>query len=64
MNTTGKKLMRSRSDCRIAGVCGGLGEYLAIDSTWIRIIMLILLFNLCQGLLLYIILWIAMPKAE
>ena len=32
-----RKLYRSRSDRRIAGVCGGLGKYLKVDSNIIRI---------------------------
>lgn len=34
----GKKLMRSSTDKKIAGVCGGLAEYFEIDSTVIRLI--------------------------
>lgn len=57
-----KKLCLSRTDKKIAGVCGGLGEYFDIDSTIIRIIFLILLLVIGGGLLAYIICWIAMPK--
>ena len=32
------KLLRSRSDRKIAGICGGLGNYLQIDSTVIRLL--------------------------
>jgi phage shock protein PspC (stress-responsive transcriptional regulator) len=39
-----KKLYRSRSDRRFAGVCGGLGKYFKIDSNIIRLIFIILLF--------------------
>lgn len=38
-----KKLYRSNTDKKIAGVCGGLGEYLNIDSTVIRVIFIVLL---------------------
>ena len=61
MNTNGKKLTRSSTDKRIAGVCGGLGAYLDVDPTVIRIIALILLFCVGGGAILYLILWIAMP---
>ena len=32
-----KKIYRSESDRRIAGVCGGIGEYFDVDSTLIRL---------------------------
>lgn len=58
-----KRLMRSRDDRVIAGVCGGLGEYLGVDAVLIRIAALILLFAGGAGLFLYVIGWIAMPEA-
>lgn len=58
-----KKLMRSRDDRVIAGVCGGLGEYLGVDAVLIRIAALLLLFAGGAGFLLYVIGWIAMPEA-
>jgi phage shock protein C len=57
-----KKLYRSRVDCKIAGVCGGLGEYFNVDPTLIRIIAILLIFADGVGLLAYIVAWIAMPK--
>ena len=57
-----KRLYLSRTDKKIAGVCGGLGEYFDIDSTLIRIIFLVFLLVIGGGLLAYIICWIAMPK--
>lgn len=57
-----KRLYRSRLDCKIAGVCGGLGEYFNIDPTFIRIIMVLLAFADGFGILAYIIAWIAMAK--
>ena len=38
MNNEIKKLTRSATDRKIAGVCGGIGEYLKVDSTVIRIL--------------------------
>jgi phage shock protein C len=55
------RLSRSRSDRFIGGVCGGLGKYLGIDSTVIRLIFLVLLFGNGFGFLIYIILWILLP---
>jgi len=58
-----RRLMRSRDDRVIAGVCGGLGEYLGVDSVLIRIAALILVFAGGAGIILYLIGWIAMPEA-
>ena len=44
VEATYKKLYRSRSDKRIAGICGGLGAYFGFDSNVIRLIFIILLF--------------------
>lgn len=57
-----KKLYRSRTDKKIAGVCGGLAEYFNIDATIIRIIFIILLLpGGFPGLVPYLILWIFVP---
>ena len=56
-----QRLVKSK-DKKIFGVCGGLGDYLDIDPTVIRILFLIGFFFLGGGLLLYIILAIAMPS--
>lgn len=57
-----KKLMRSRTNHKIAGVCGGLGEYFAVDPTLIRLVWLVLVFFAGTGLLAYVIAWIVMPE--
>ena len=44
VEATYKKLYRSRTDRRIAGICGGLGKYFRIDSNIIRFIFVALLF--------------------
>lgn len=47
----------------IAGVCGGLAEYFAIDPVLVRIIAVILLLpGGFPGLLPYLILWIVVPE--
>ena len=53
--------MRSRTDEKIAGVCGGFAEYLEIDSTLVRLIWLALLFLGGWGLIAYFVAWIVMP---
>jgi len=56
-----KKLYKSIDDKRIAGVCGGIAEYLDADSTIIRLIAIILIFSWGAGLLAYIVAAIIMP---
>lgn len=59
-----KKLFRDPDNKYIGGVCGGLGAYFVIDPTWIRVIFLLTLFLGGGGLIVYVILWIVMPKAR
>ena len=56
-----KKLYRSRRDKMIAGVCGGLAKYFEIDSTWVRLIFLVLLLLGGSALLVYLIMWLIVP---
>lgn len=58
-----KKLYRSRSDRKLAGICGGLGEYLSIDPTLVRVAWVITVF-LSGGLALlaYIVLIFIIPN--
>ena len=57
------KHYRSRTDRMISGVCGGLGKYLGIDPTLIRLVfVLLLLFGVGSGLILYIILMFIVPE--
>lgn len=58
-----KKLMRSSTDKKIAGVCGGLAEYFDLDSTIIRLIWVLAVFLAGTGGLVYLILWIVLPVA-
>jgi phage shock protein C len=58
-----KRLMRSSTDKKIAGVCAGLADYFDIDPIIVRVVWLLLLFCACTGLLAYIILWIVLPVA-
>lgn len=57
-----RKLTRSTTDRRIAGVCGGLAKYLNVDPTVIRIVFLIALICGCLGGIAYLIIWIAAPE--
>ena len=58
-----KKLYRSKTDQKLAGVCGGIAEYFGIDSTIVRLIWAIL--TVCgvgSGILLYIICAFVIPE--
>ncbi|MAT41632.1 MAG: PspC family transcriptional regulator [Anaerolineaceae bacterium] len=55
------KLYRNTNNQMIAGVCSGLGDYLNLDVTIVRLIFVALFFLGGHGLLIYIILWIIMP---
>ena len=61
---TGKKLYRSRIDVKISGVCGGIAEYLGIDSTIVRVLWVLGSFMtaLMFGLLLYVICVFIIPE--
>jgi len=56
-----KRLYRNKSDVMIAGVCSGLGKYLDLDPTAIRLAFVLLLFIGLGGLWIYLVLWIIMP---
>ena len=56
-----RRLYRSRQDRRIAGVAGGIGDYLDVDPTVIRVLWIVSLFFMGMGILLYIILAFVMP---
>lgn len=57
-----RRLVRSREDRVLAGVCGGLGRYLAVDPVVLRIIAAALVLS-GVGLLAYIVAWIVIPEA-
>ena len=57
------KLYRDTDDVRIAGVCSGLALYFGVDIALVRILMLIALIVGSAGFWVYVILWIAVPKA-
>ena len=59
-----KRLYRSRTDSVIAGVAGGIGEYLDIDPVLIRIAFVVATFAGGVGIIMYIIAWVIMPEAR
>jgi phage shock protein C len=58
-----KKLYRSRTESMISGVCGGLGQYLGIDPTFVRIFFVLLAFYNLLGVWVYLIMAILLPTA-
>ncbi len=56
------KLYRSETDKKIAGVCGGLGQYFGVDSTIVRLLWIVSIFAFGTGLFIYIIAAIIMPR--
>ena len=60
-----KRLYRSTTDKKIAGVCGGLGEYLAVDPTVLRLLAAIITIatGIFPGIIGYIIAWVIVPEA-
>ena len=58
-----KRLMRSSTDKKIAGVCAGLADYFDLDPTIIRVCWLLAVLFAGTGLIAYIVLWIVLPIA-
>jgi phage shock protein C len=58
-----KRLLKSRTERMIDGVCGGIAEYLGLDVTLIRIVWVLLTLFGGTGIILYIVAMIVMPAA-
>ena len=59
-----KRLYRDPENSVIGGVCGGLAAYFAVDPVIFRLLFVIFFFAGGASILVYIILWIVLPKAE
>ena len=59
---SGKRLTKSSSDIKIAGVCGGIAEYFETDPTLIRIAWIIFVCLAGAGLIAYILAALIMPR--
>lgn len=62
MNTD-KRLLRSRSNRTVAGVCAGIADYFGWDPTMVRVGWIVLTLLGGSGILLYLILWLVVPEA-
>lgn len=58
-----RRLHLSNTDRKIAGVCGGLGEWLQVDPVFIRVAFVVLALACGFGVLLYILFWLIAPRA-
>ena len=61
---TQKKFQRSSVDCLIAGICGGIAEYLEIPAWLVRVLWVIIsiITVFWLGILVYVLMWIFVPK--
>ena len=59
-----RKLYRSQTDRKVAGVCGGLAGYFNVDPTLIRVLFIVLAVCGGAGLVLYLAMWIVVPDAS
>jgi phage shock protein C len=57
-----RKLYRSRSDRKLAGVCGGLSSYFKLDATLIRVLFIVLGVMGGSGVVIYVAMWIIVPN--
>jgi len=56
-----RKLYRSRTDRKLAGVCGGLAQFFGVDATLIRVAFVVLAVLGGSGLIIYLAMWILVP---
>ena len=57
-----RKLYRSRTNRKVAGVCGGLAQNFNTDATVIRVLFVVLAVLGGGGLLIYLAMWIIVPS--
>jgi phage shock protein C len=61
-----RPLRRSRTNRQIAGVIGGLSEYLRVDATLLRVVYVVgsIVSAAFPGILVYVLLWLLIPEAD
>ena len=63
--TRPRRLVRSRDDRWLGGVCGGIAEYAGIDANLVRIIVVLgTIFGFGSLLIAYLVAWALMPEEE
>ena len=63
-SSSSRKLFRDTDNSYVGGVSSGLAHYFGIDTIWIRLAWVLLIFGAGTGILLYILLWILVPEAQ
>ena len=58
------RLMRSRDDVVLGGVCSGIANHIGMDPTLVRVLFALISFasSAFPGVLIYIVLWVVMPE--
>lgn len=59
-----KKLLRSKSNRMLAGLCGGIAAYFNVDPTIVRILLVIFTLIGGAGILVYLIMWLLVPEEK
>ncbi|MFP4046317.1 MAG: PspC domain-containing protein [Bacteroidales bacterium] len=59
-----KKLYRDPDNAILGGVAAGLGQYFNTDPVWFRLLFIVLVFGYGIIAIIYILLWLIIPKAE
>lgn len=63
MNTS-RQLRRSDTNVMIGGVCAGVADFLGVDTAIVRVVTAVAaLFSLGTVALIYIVMWILVPRA-
>jgi phage shock protein C len=57
-----RRLYRSRTNRKLAGVCGGLAQYFNTDATLMRVLFVVLALLGGPGLAIYLLMWILVPE--
>jgi phage shock protein PspC (stress-responsive transcriptional regulator) len=57
-----RKLYRSQTNRKLAGVCGGLAKYLNLDATVVRVIFVALALLGGAGIPIYLAMWLLVPN--
>ena len=61
-----RRLTRSRTEGKVAGVCAGIAEYFGWEVTLFRVVFVVvsILSVAFPGILVYLVLWVVMPRPD
>jgi phage shock protein C len=63
VNTPAKRLTRSSDNRMLAGVCGGVAEYLGVDANLVRLVVVLgTIFGFGSLAVAYVVGWLLMPQ--